>query len=198
MSEGLSDDAFVPDTPSFAIFMLMKCGEPEDYVRFWSGIGDFRLAPDAVDTDGGTYKGLPFPQGLPELSQALNGAFQGIEFSLSGVNTEILRLAGVDRNIVDGARVHLGIMDLGDNHAPVGGCDWLFQAIAGKLIMRRMGQGDQAVRAITLPATTAFKDRLLAPLAYLTPTGQRSRSSDDAFCDMTPAYSAASTIKWPG
>lgn len=198
MSEGLSDDDFVPDTPSFAIFLLVKCGTPDQHVRACSVAGDYRLPADTIDTTGGIYTGLPFPNGLDQLSQAINGSFAGVDFSMSGVDATVLQLATVSRDLVNGSKVHLGIVDLGENFAPTGPCDWLFQAIAGKPIIRRTGQGDQAVRTVTLPTTTAFKDRHQAPIAYWTSQGQRSRSADDGFCDLTSAYSAQSTVKWPG
>lgn len=198
MTIGLSDAAFTPDPPNFIIFFLLKCGTPDQWMRAWSGRGDFPLAADAFDTTGGTYMGLPMPQGLPELSQAINGSFQGLEFSLSGVNAEIMTLAGADRDLVNGAKVHVGVMDLDEHQQPIGSADWLFRAIAAKPTVKRSGQGDLATRTISLPVSTAFKNRHLSPVAYLTPQGQRARSADDAFCDLTPAYSAASTVKWPG
>lgn len=200
MSVGLSDEAYVADTPSFAIFFLLKCGEPEQWLRACSVWGDFEVEADAFDTTGGIYKFLPFPTGLDELSQAINGTFQGVEFSMAGtlVTAEVLQLAGIDRELVNGSLINIGIMDLGERQQPAGTLDWLFEAQAGWPKVQRFGRYPQAMRSISLPATAAYKDRHLAPIAYLTPQGQRARSADDAFCDLTPAYSSNSTVKWPG
>jgi hypothetical protein len=197
---GLSDDAYVADTRSFAIFFLLKCGEPEQHLRATSVWGDFEVAADAIDTTGGIYRALPMPTGLQELSQAINGTFQGVEFALSGVGitSDFLQLATIDRDLVNGAAIHVGLMDLDDRQQPIGGVDWLFEAQAGWPKVQRSGSGARAIRTMSLPATAAFKDRHLAPIAYLTPQGQRSRSPTDAFCDNTPAYSAISTITWKG
>jgi hypothetical protein len=194
---GESDDAYVPDTLSVAFFWLLKCGTPDQWVRFWSGFGNYPHAADAIDTRGGIYTGLGDLQGLPELALALNGAFSGLEFSLSGLTVEALVLAGVDRDLVDGASIHVGMRDLGPFFEPVGGTDWLMRAIAGKPRTKRQGTPPQAVRTVTLPATLAFQDTNLTASQFLTPTGQRARSADDAFCDLTPAYSSNSTVKWP-
>lgn len=194
---GESDDAYVPDSPSFAILFLLKCGTADQWVRFWSGFGPYQLDPDDIDTDGGLYTGLGTIQGLPELSLALNGGYSSLEFNLSGLTAEALALAGADRDIVDSAKIHVGLIDMGPFYVPIGETDWLMRAIAGKPRTKRVGTGEQAIRTITLPATLAFQDTNLTASEFLTPTGQRARSGDDAFCDNTPAYSANTTVKWP-
>lgn len=200
MTVGLSDAAFVADTPSFAIFFLLRCGEPEQWVRASTVWGDIEVAADAIDTTGGIYRFLPFPTGLETLSQAINGAFQAIDITMSGVavSADVLQLANVDRHLVNGSRAHFGVMDLDERQQPASSLDWLSVAIAGMPRLSRIGQAGQAVRSITLPLTAAFKDRRLAPIAYLTPQGQRARSGDDSFCDRTPGYSAISSVTWQG
>lgn len=198
MSTGLSDAAWAPEPRDYAIFFLLKAGEPEQWLRAWSGFGEIDIAADAFDTTGGRYASLPFPDGIPPLPLALNGAFASIEFSLNGVPAEVAALAGVDRHLVEGARVHLGVADLGGDLQPIGGVDWLMQAQAAKPRVSRIGRMPTALHTITLPATLGFKDRALAPVAYLTAQGQRARSGDDAFCDLTAQYAANSTVKWPG
>lgn len=197
---GASDEAYVADTDSFAIFFLLKCGTPDQWVRATTIWGGAPVEADAIDTTGGAYWGLPFPTGLPELSQVINGTFQGIEITLSGlsVTNELQELVKVDRDLVNGARLHIGVMDLDERQQPASALDWLFEAQAGWPRIQRIGKSPTAFRSVTLPATAAFKDRNLAPIAYWTPQGQRARSADDAFCDNTPAYSAISTIKWSG
>lgn len=193
-----SDPAYVPDPPSFAIFFLMKVGaDPANWVRVWSGDGDFDLPADATDTVGGRYVGLGFPIGLPELSQAINGAATSLEFTLSGVDATALRLAGVERDEVDGSLIYVGLVDLDESQQPATACDWLLEAQAGKPRVSRVGQSDTAVRTITLPASTDFFDRNLAATAYWSPTGQRARSPTDTFFDLIPTISQGMVIEWP-
>lgn len=200
MTVGLSDDAYVAATPSFAIFFLLKCGEADEWMRACSVWGDFDVEADAIDTTGGRYRFLPFPLGLETLSQAINGAFQSVDITMSGVavSAEMQQLVAVDRHLVNGAPVHIGIMDLDEHQQPASTLDWLWQARAGMPRIQRVGRAPQALRSITLPVTAAFKDRRLAPIAYLTPQGQRARSSDDSFCDRTPGYSAVTAVTWQG
>lgn len=197
MTIGLSDDAYVADTPSFAIFFLLKCGTEEQWVRFWSGQGLFELPADATDTTGGTYAGVGALLGLPELSGAFNGAYSALDFSLSGFPPEAVAAALEAADLVEWSRLHVGMVDLDHHQAPVGACDWMFRARAGRPAIKRTGQGLRRVRTISLPALTSFGDTRLTASRYLTPTGQRARSADDAFCDLTPAYSSNSTVKWP-
>lgn len=193
-----SDGSYQPDTPNFAIFWLLKVGDaPTGWVRLWSGAGDFDLPADDTDTTGGRYVSLGFPLGLPAFSQAINGAAASVEFSLSGVDAEAMRLVGVDRDQVDGALVYVGIMDLDEHQQPASTCDWLMEAQAAKPRVSRTGQGSRAVRTISLPCVTDFFDRNLAATAYWSPTGQRSRSGDDAFFDLIPTISAGMVIEWP-
>jgi len=193
-----SDAAYVPDPPSFAIFFLMKVGvAAAGWIRVWSGEGDYALLADATDTTGGHYMGLGFPVGLPALSQAINGAATSLEFTLSGVDATALALAGVDRDQVDGSLLYVGIVDLDEHQQPMGSCDWLLEAQAGKPRTARTGRGDGAVRSITLPASTDFFDRNLSAVAYWSPTGQRARSPDDTFFDQIPTISAGMVIEWP-
>lgn len=192
-----SDPSYVPDPPSFAIFFLLKCGAPDQWVRFWSGEGDYDLPPDTTDTTGGLYHGLGFPMGLPSMSQAINGAASSLEFSLSGVDATAMAMAGIDRQSVDGSPLYVGIVDLDNYQAPLGACDWLLEAQAGKPRTSRSGQGAGALRTITLPAATDFYDRNLAAVAFWSPTGQRARSADDSFFDQIPTMSAGMIIEWP-
>jgi len=192
-----SDDAYVPDPPSFAIFFLLKAGEPANWVRLWSGEGDYELPADGTDTTGGLYQGLGFPVGLPSISQAINGAASSLEFTLSGVDATAIAMAGVDRETVNNSLLYVGIVDLDEHQAPLTACDWLLEAQAGKPRTSRVGQGEGALRTITLPASTDFYDRNLAAVAFWSPTGQRARSPDDTFFDQIPAISAGMIIQWP-
>lgn len=195
---GDSDLAYVPDTPSFAIFFLLKAGDEHDWVRLWSGDGDYALEPDATDTGGGIYSSVGFPAGLPALTQVINGAFAALDFTLSGVSALGLALAGVDRDLVNGALVYVGLVDLGAGQAAAGAVDWILTAEAGKPRTRRVAQAEGAERSVTLPTSTALRDRNRAPFSFWTRIGQRNRSADDSFCDRVSLYALDATVQWPG
>ena len=61
----------------------------------------------------------------------------------------------------------------------------------------RDGSNGQVVRRVTLSVGSAFTDRSRPQLTFMTPTDQRRRSPDDAFCDRVPGYGIDSSIQWP-
>jgi hypothetical protein len=192
-----SDDSYVPDPPSFGIFFLIKAGDAASWVRVWSGDGFYDLPADGTDTSGGRYMGIGFPVGLPAISQAINGTSSNIEFSMSGVDATALRLAGADRNLVNGALVYLGLVDIDEHQQPTTSCDWILEGQAGKPRVSRVGRDEGALRTISLPVSTEFVDRNRAAIAWWSPSGQRARSADDAFCDQVPTISAGGVYTWP-
>jgi len=192
-----SDTGFVPDTRDFVIFFLLKAGEAADWVRLTSAEGGFPVPADAIDTLGGRYDCLGFPNVMPVLSGAINGAYDEIEFSLSGVDLTAIRMLTTDRAIVNGAQVYVGIVDLDSALQPVGSIDWLLEGTAAAPRWERQGQGEGALFTISLPVSTALYERNQSAIAFLTPQGQRARSPDDAFCDMVPKMVAGMVVDWP-
>lgn len=192
-----SDDGFVPDTSNFAIFWMLQVGVSTNWVRVWSGAGDFTLPADDTDTLGGTYKGLDFPTAIPDLDLAVNGQASNVDFLISGVSATAVRLLGVDRDLVKGSSVYLGVMDLDDEQQPVGPVDWLLEGTAGAPRSSRVWQDGRALLSITLPVQTDAFDRNQAALNFWSPTAQRVRSPGDAFFDQTPQMANFMVIKWP-
>lgn len=195
---GESDAGYLPDGPSYAIFFLLKQGgDPAGWVRLWSGDGLHRLGADAIDTTGGDYIGLGFPANVPALTQCINGAFDNLDFVLSGVDQTAIDLSTVNRDQVFRSPIHVGLCDFDAAAQPIGTPDWLWEAKAGKPRIKRSGQGDTAVRAIVLPSSTAMVDRNVAAYAYWTPADQKARFPTDQGCDYTPSYAEDTTYAWP-
>lgn len=193
-----SDAGYVPDTPSFGIFFLMKVGaDPALWIRLWSGFGNIRLPSDGIDTTGGTYQGLDFPTDLPGFDLAVNGEAAGVEFSISGVSATAVRLLGPSRADVSGSLVYLGILDLDSALQPVGVVDWLFEATAARPRSKRVGQDEGALYTITLPTMVDAYDREQTALAYWSPRSQDARSDGDRFFDQVPSMSVGMVIPWP-
>lgn len=192
-----SDAGYVPDSSNFALFWVLQVGDPDNWVRVWSGAGDFLVPADDTDTTGGLYKGLDFPTAIPDLDLAVNGQASSVDFTISGVSATSVKLLGVDRNAVKGSPVFLGIQDLSDDQQPVGSIDWLFEGVAGKPRSSRTWQEGKALRSITLSVVTDAYDRNLAALQFWSPTAQRLRSPGDRFFDQTPQMATFMVIKWP-
>lgn len=194
-----SDDGYLPDTEGFAIFWLIKIGEVSaDWVRAWSGDGDYAVPADAWDTFGGTYKSIEFPLGIPALTQAVNGASGTLEISVSGVTQEAMALSRERRDEVSGAMVHVGVVDLDQYGAPRGSIDWHFEAVAGTPNQAKDGSGEVAVWSIGIPIATGFVERNdNTQLEFWSANSQRSRSSDDAGADLVAGMSEGNVIAWP-
>lgn len=193
-----SDAGYVPDTPNFAIFFLLCAGAtPADWVRLWSGAGDYAFPADAFDTSGGTYIGLGFPLGIPAISQAFNGSASSLEFSLSGVDATALRAAGVDRETVNMSLLYVGLIDLDEHQQPVGTCDWLTEAQAGMPRTQRVGNGSGSVMSVTLPASLDFFDRNLAATNFWSDASQKLRSATDTMFAFIARMNLGMVISWP-
>lgn len=196
-----SDAGFVPDATGFAIFFLLKQrgGDPVEsgWVRLWSGSGDFALPADATDTSGGIYKGLGFPTAMEGLSGLINGDFDTLNFSLSGVDATALSMAGSDRADVDGALVHIGMIDLDGAAQAVGTTDWLWEGCAGRPRTQRIGLGEGATMSVVLPVTTSFFDRNLASQSWWSAKSQRLRDAADKFFDGMSSMTSWLVLPWP-
>lgn len=162
-------------------------------LRLSTGFGDRRIAPDAVDIEGGVYRGMGGIIGLPTLNQLINGIAQRVEFSLSAVTDEILQLADAEAETVRGAPTFLGFTAYDDDWQPYFAPYWLAELRTDtvKLDMRATTQ------TLTLSAGTVHTDRKRPRMSFFTGPDQRRRSPTDAFCDRVAGYSANTTVRWP-
>lgn len=193
-----SDAGYRPDTTDYGLFWLLKCGsDPEGWVRLWSGNYEIDLPADPFDTTGGAYLPVGMPGGLPVIDQVFNGEYVSGVFALSGVDATAVRLLQVDRAIVPGSDIHLGLQDFGSNGGPIGDCDWLGRARAGKLGFSRQAGERGATHTITLPFVAGFYDRNQGQFAVHSAESQHRRSPGDAGCDQQARISAGMILKWP-
>lgn len=166
-------------------------------LRLWFGLGDFEIGADAIDTTGGVYRGLGELNGLPVLSQLINGVCERVEFSISGVSAEALRLADEDADEVRGASVHVGLSGLDRDFQPLTAPMWLWEGEADTPRFSWDTSSDPQVRTISLSVGSAMMGRRRPRYRNFTGVEQRRISADDAFCDRVPVYSRGSTRKWP-
>lgn len=168
-------------------------------VRCWTGVGPLAIPADTVDEDGGTYLGLGRLVGLPALSQLINGVAERVEFVLSGVDQEMLRLADQDAEGLRAASAFVGLAIFDENWAVMDSIFWLWNGEADTpKLSRQPGEGGSgAVRQISLSVGTAMTGRKRAGLSYFSGVDQRRRVPTDAFCDRANLYPPTSTIRWP-
>jgi hypothetical protein len=148
--------------------------------RIWSGHGDLDIPADAVEAEPATYLGRGALVNVADFQQLINGTAERLEFTLSGVTAETLRMALEDAPEVPNAAVHVGRVDFDQNWQQVGPVEWEATFRADFLRVGSQGSGDDRTRSITLSVGTEDTGRSFAPVAFFTDANQRRRSSDDA------------------
>lgn len=179
--------------PRWSIFFLMKCASGP--VRAWLGVGDYTVAADDVDEEGGTYQGVGLVGDVPALRQLVGGLAERVEFTLNGADEETFRLADEDVAEVRDAPVHVGIVFFDEDWQAVAPVAWLWEGTADQPGVDRDGN---LTRRVTLSVGSAFTDRTRPQLSFYTDKDQRRRSPTDSFCARVAAYGVDSTIQWPG
>lgn len=180
----------------YALFFLLMA--KSGAVRAWTGVGDYQLPADELDEEGGVYQGIGLVGDIPALRQLIGGTAERVDFSLNGADDETLRLADRDADEVRKAQVNVGIVFFDDDWQPVDDVAWLWDGTADVPSVGRSGDGETAVRRVTLSVGSAFTDRTRPLLTFYTDADQRRRSPTDAFCSRVAAYGIESTVVWPG
>lgn len=166
-------------------------------VRMWSGVGDYALPSDNVEPGGTIYKGLGQLLSLPRLQQLINGVAETVDFTLSGVDAQVVAMADAESSSVQNAAVNLGVAFLGEDLQPVSPTAWLWFGEVQTVKINRQASGDKIVRSIALTVGSAFVRRRRPALSYFTDADQQARSPGDTFCQRTPQYSMSVTKVWP-
>lgn len=182
--------------PRWSCFFLLHAASGP--VRAWLGVGSYELPADDVDLTGGEYLGIGLVGDIPALSQLVGGLAERVDFTLSGVNEETLRLADADASEVRNALVNVGILFFDQDWQPADDIAWLWDGTADSPSAERSAtdEGD-AVRAVTLSVGSAFVDRTRPMLGFYTDADQKRRSATDTFCSRVAGYGVDSTIQWP-
>jgi hypothetical protein len=111
-------DAFTPDGLArarrrrVAADVFLRLNTTPKIARAWSGVGGFTLPADAVETEGGRYKGVGWMQNLPQLNVLLNGRAESATFILPGVDARTVELVDQEAD-PRGVTAHLGVMFYG-------------------------------------------------------------------------------------
>ncbi|MBM3928174.1 MAG: hypothetical protein FJ335_06930 [Sphingomonadales bacterium] len=129
---------------------------------------------------------------MPALKQLINGIADRVDFTVSGVSSETLRLALEDRETIKNAALHVGYVSFDADWQIMGPPTWEWQGIADYLTTGRTE--DQ--RTITLSVRSANQDRDVPALSWFTDADQRKRSPTDSFFDRVASLSAGSTRRF--
>lgn len=164
--------------------------------RLWSGFGDLDVPPDDADPNGARYKGAGALLQVPELKQMMNGLADRVDFSISGVNAQTLRLALEDRDTVAGALLTVGHVTFDRawqiEDSPV----WTWRGVADVLSIDSQSTDAGRERTITLSVASADTARSNPSLTWFTDADQRRRSPDDTIFDRVAGITAGSTRRF--
>lgn len=168
-------------------------------VRLWSGFGDFRLPPDAVEPGGAIYKGGAALGGLPALNALINGVADRVVFQLSGVDNRVLALADAEAQSVRNKLVRLAVVFFGADWRALSNVAWLWTGLADTLSVDEPspGEGGDRVRSVSLSVGSLYTGRRRPALAFWTDPDQRRRSADDRFCERVATHTITMVKTWP-
>lgn len=162
----------------------------------WSGFGDLDTPADDYDASGARYRGAGALLQIPELKQMMNGLADRVDFSVSGVNAEALRLALEDRETVQGAVLTVGHVTFDRDWQLEGGPVWTWRGIADVLSIDSQASDNGRERSITLSVASADTLRSSPQLAWFTDADQRRRSPDDTIFDRVAGINAGVTRRF--
>ncbi len=176
-----------------SIVWRLAC-DPISYL--WSGIGDLPVPPSPTDPSGAIYKGAGALLTVPSLKQLINGLADRVEFTVSGVTAETVRLAIDDRETVKGASLQIGFVLFDENWQLIGAPTWEWHGIADILTTDRQSTENGGQRSITLSVAAADTRRANPLLAWFTDANQRLRSSTDTVFDRVAGITAGATRRF--
>ena len=166
-------------------------------LRVWSGIGDFAIPADLIETAPATFQGMGELAGLPAVSQLINGQAERADFTVSGVTAETLALATEEAGVVKGAPVNLGYCVLDEAWQILSPVAWLWEGTADVVKTDRPAVADGVpVRSVTISVGSVFTGRRRPRLGFWTDAQQRRRSAYDAFCSYVGSLSRGATKRF--
>lgn len=175
-----------------AVFMRIAA---DPVARAWSGVGDFHLDEDAVETatGGAIYKGTGLISNMPVFEALLNGQMSRLDVTVSGVPQTILNMVDAAIADVEGKAMDWGLSFLDSDQQPVAAPLWLLSSVLDEVSTQRTATS----RSVGLSAAYGAVDRRRPMLAYLTQADQQRRHAGDLCCDRMPIYDAGTTLHWP-
>lgn len=164
--------------------------------RLWSGFGWLDVPGDDLDPSGARYLGAGGLLQLPELKQMMNGLADRVDFSLSGVTAETLRLALEDRDTIPGALLTVGHVTFDRDLQIEGSPVWTWRGRADVLAVDSQATDTGRERTITLSVAAADTLRSNPALTWFTDADQRRRFPTDAIFDRVAGINAGVTRRF--
>lgn len=163
--------------------------------RLWSGVGDLPLPGNKLDPSGAVYRGAGALLQVPALKALMNGLADRVEFSVSGVSAETVRLAIEDRDSVQGAQLDVGYVNFDADWQPEL-VVWQWQGFADVLTTKSEANDQGRQRTISLSVASADTLRSNPQIARYTDADQRRRSPTDAIFSHVAGIAAGNTRRF--
>lgn len=148
--------------------------------RFWSGHGNLDVSGGLIDPLGARYIGAGALLDVPALKTLINGTADRLDFTISGVTPQALRLAHEDADSVKGALVLIGEQGFDADWQNDGPPLWVWQGYADILITNSQETPQGRQRTVQMSVRSADTFRSNANPAFYTDQDQRRRSPTDA------------------
>lgn len=163
----------------------------------WSGVGHLYIPPDAVLQTGSLALGGGKLISVPDFQQLIGGTVERLDFTVSGVDEDMVRLAIEDAPSVKGARVDVGTVRF-DQAWQLASVVWeqVFEARSLTVSRPQSDEAGNVTRSVTLTIVQGPSTRGRANIAFFTDADQRRRSSNDAMFSHVAGINAGTTRRW--
>jgi hypothetical protein len=175
--------------------------ETDPILRLWLGVGRIEPGVNVLDPAGASYAGFGEIASVPAFKQLINGAAERVDFTVSGVSGDILKIAsGGDAEQVKGKRCSVGFAVMNGQWQLLGPVKWCQNYIADFLSVQQAitdNPDTPVVRTVTLSVGSLTTGRRRPSYSYFTDQDQQARHPGDRFCERTPLYATGFSKTWP-
>lgn len=160
-----------------SVIVRIDCDPP---ALLWSGAGLLAVPADDVIPAPAIALGGGEIVNVPDFQQLIGGTAERLEFTVSGVSEETIRLAIDDAESVRGARVDIGTIRF-DETWQIQSVTWeqVFEARSLSVSRPQSDSSGKVTRSITLTIVQGSTTRSRAKIAFFTDADQRRRSPTD-------------------
>lgn len=163
----------------------------------WSGIGLLPIPADQVIPAPAIALGGGELVSVPDFQQLVGGTAERLDFVVSGVDQETVRLALDDAPSVRGARVDVGTVHFNEDWQ-IELIEWenVFEARSLSVSRPQSDGSGQVVRSITLTIVHGSTLRSRARIAFFTDADQKRRSPTDGIFSHVAGINAGTARRW--
>jgi len=177
-----------------SILFRIDCDPP---AFMWSGLGNLYIPPDDVLPVGSIALGGGELITVPDFQQLIGGTVERLDFTVSGVDEDSVRLALEDAPSVRGARVDVGTVTF-DPDWQLANVVWeqVFEARSLTVSRPKSDGNTPPTRSVTLTIVQGPSTRGRSNIAFFTDADQRRRSNDDAIFSHVAGINAGTSRRW--